>query len=263
MTASEQKARELLGQITEAYRNVLKENLVGIYEHGSLAFGCFRWEVSDIDFLAVVKRPLAQREKEKLIGILLEWTDQAPEKGFEMSVVLEGDVKSIRYPTPFELHFSNVHLERAQKDLTEYCRTMNGTDRDLAAHCMVTRKRGRTVFGEPIETVFGKVPWPDYLDSIRYDIGNASEEILENPIYMTLNLCRVMAAVEEDKMLSKEQGGVWGKEHLPERWKNLVQNALEAYRKGTTFCPDEDEAKAFAQEMVSKITEEWEEAQHE
>ncbi len=255
MTASEQKARELLGQITEAYRNVLKENLVGVYEHGSLAFGCFRWEVSDIDFLAVVKRPLAQREKEKLIGILLEWTDQAPEKGFEMSVVLEGDVKSFRYPTPFELHFSNVHLERAQKDLTEYCRTMNGTDRDLAAHCMVTRKRGRTVFGEPIETVFGKVPWPDYLDSIRYDIGNASEEILENPIYMTLNLCRVLAASCEGTVLSKEEGGRWGLDCLDDEWKKLIRGVLDAYAKGGEYSPDEETLKAFADDMLRRIDE--------
>ena len=28
-----------------------QENLTGIYVHGSLAFGCFRWEKSDVDFL--------------------------------------------------------------------------------------------------------------------------------------------------------------------------------------------------------------------
>ena len=253
MTASEQKARELLGQITEAYRNVLKENLVGIYEHGSLAFGCFRWEVSDIDFLAVVKRPLAQREKEKLIGILLEWTDQAPEKGFEMSVVLEGDVKSFRYPTPFELHFSNAHLKRAQKDLTEYCRTMNGTDRDLAAHCMVTRNRGRTVFGEPIETVFGKVPWPDYLDSIRYDIGNAEEDILENPVYMTLNLCRVLAAVRDRLVLSKEEGGRWALEEINQKWHGLISGALGAYGCSEAFAPEAAGLAVFAGDMLTEI----------
>ncbi|MBF0777492.1 nucleotidyltransferase domain-containing protein [Streptococcus cuniculi] len=35
-------------------------NLVGIYVHGSLAYGCFSWEQSDIDFLVVVKSPCSK-----------------------------------------------------------------------------------------------------------------------------------------------------------------------------------------------------------
>ena len=36
------------------YQTILGDNLVGIYVHGSIAFGCFHEEKSDIDFIAVI-----------------------------------------------------------------------------------------------------------------------------------------------------------------------------------------------------------------
>lgn len=247
------RARQLLYETAVEYREVLKENLVGVYEHGSLAFGCFRWEVSDVDFLVVVRKPLQQAEKEGLIRILMGKADRAPEKGFEMSVVLAEDVNPFRYPTPFQLHYSEFHREGAVRDLAEYCRRMNGADRDLAAHCTVTRARGRTVLGKEISEVFGEVPWDDYLDSIRYDIGNAEEDILENPVYMTLNLCRVLAAVRDRLVLSKEEGGRWALEEVNQKWHGLISGALGAYGRGGAFAPEAAGLAVFAGDMLTEI----------
>jgi streptomycin 3"-adenylyltransferase len=44
----------ILQQIKENYVEVIQDNLVGIYVHGSIAFNCFRWENSDIDYIVVV-----------------------------------------------------------------------------------------------------------------------------------------------------------------------------------------------------------------
>lgn len=49
-------AEALLQKIAVRYADILKGNLAGIYVHGSLAFGCFCFERSDIDFLVVTKR---------------------------------------------------------------------------------------------------------------------------------------------------------------------------------------------------------------
>jgi len=246
-------ARHLLYETAVEYREVLKENLVGVYEHGSLAFGCFRWEVSDVDFLVVVKRPIQQAEKECLIRILLEKAERAPEKGFEMSVVLAEDVDPFLYPTPFQLHYSEFHRESAVRDLTEYCRRMNGADRDLAAHCTVTRARGRMVLGAEISEAFGEVPWADNLDSIRYDIENAAEDILENPVYMTLNLCRVLAAVRDRRVLSKEEGGRWALEEVNQKWHRLISGALGAYGCSEAFAPEAAWLTEFAGGMLAEI----------
>lgn len=246
-------ARNLLKETAEEYRKILKENLVGIYEHGSLSFGCFRWEVSDIDFLAVVRRPLTQAEKEGLICTLLEHRESAPDKGVEMSVVLQEHLKPFVYPTPFELHYSNAHLDGYLRDVALYCEGMNGADKDLAAHCTVIREKGRTVIGEKIGDVFGEVPKSAYLDSILFDVESAEEDIPENPVYVTLNLCRVLAAAREGLILSKAEGGRWGADRLDGRWREFVLNALSAYENGSVFQPNAETACQFARMMLGEI----------
>lgn len=79
----------LLSEIKTGCRHLLGENLTGIYLHGSVAFGCFRWEKSDIDFLVVVKEELPHGIKRRLMDLILRLSESAPPKGLEMSVVLE------------------------------------------------------------------------------------------------------------------------------------------------------------------------------
>jgi len=250
---SERDARALLDEIAAEYQMILKENLVGIYEHGSLAFGCFRWAISDIDFLVVVRKPLKQHEKESVIRVLMNKRERAPVKGFEMSVVLAESLKPFIYPTPFELHYSEHHLEKIRGDLTAYCAQMHGTDQDLAAHCTVILAKGCTVAGADIVDVFGEVPRQAYLDSILYDVEQAETEISENTVYTTLNLCRVLAAVKERKVLSKAEGGRWGMEKLDEKWRELIGNALSSYENGTVFQIKAEKAREFAQSMLAEI----------
>ncbi len=84
---------------------------------------------------------------------------------------------------------------------------MNGTDRDLAAHIMITFHRGQCLWGEAIQDVFEDVGEKAYLDSIWRDIEHADEDIVETPVYTALNLCRVLAYKREKLILSKQEGG--------------------------------------------------------
>ena len=131
--------REILEKIKKAYSEILKENMVGIYVHGSIAFRCFNWDKSDIDFIVVAKRPLALSEKEALIRVILSLDPVCPPKGIEMSVVLAEVCRPFVYPTPYELHFSNAHKQRYQENLSGYCEKLQGVDMDLAAHFTVIR----------------------------------------------------------------------------------------------------------------------------
>jgi len=244
--------RELLDIIQSEYCDILADKLVGIYVHGSIAFGCFSWERSDIDFLVIVSAPLTQKEKEALISVLLNFENSAPPKGFEMSVVLESVCNPFVYPTPYELHFSNSYIESYKADLPAQCRSLNGTDKDLAAHITVTRAVGFPLCGKPVNSVFGEVSRENYIDSILYDIESAADEISRDPIYFTLNLCRVLAYLTDGLILSKEQGGKWGAEHLPCH-AALINNARAAYTDGCEFTAAEDKLQEFAEDMLRRI----------
>ncbi len=243
----------ILNRISEEYISILKDNLIGLYVHGSLAFGCFNPRKSDIDFLVVVKNVPTLDEKEKLINVLIELSPMTPPKGLEMSVVRNDICKNFVYPTPFELHFSNTHLERCQENLKEYCETMNGTDKDLAAHFTVVKNAGIVLCGKAIEEVFGNVQKEYFLDSIKYDIENAKEEIYKNPVYIILNLCRVLAYMSESLILSKEQGGLWGGAHLPPRFAPLIQTALKCYQSDENHFFEEPLSLDFCNYMYKRI----------
>ena len=64
------QAPALLQQIKNEYLAILGDTMVGFYVHGSLAFGCFSWERSDIDFLVVVSEEPTAGQKHALIRIL-------------------------------------------------------------------------------------------------------------------------------------------------------------------------------------------------
>lgn len=243
---------EILDQIKNIYKEILMDKLVGIYVHGSIAFKCFNWNKSDIDFLVVVNESLEQKEKESLISVLLDLNEYCPEKGLEMSVVLDKICKPFVYPTPYELHFSNTYRNEYKTNLVGLCEKLNGTDKDLAAHITVINKVGITLCGKDKSEVFAQVPKEFYVDSILYDVENADEEIEENPVYFILNLCRVLAYLESDQVLSKQQGGQWGIDNLPEIYRGLIKNALEEYSENAEFI-DCKSVKDFSKYMLNRI----------
>ena len=97
----------LLGRIGDRFQRIVGENLVGVYLHGSLAFGCLNPAASDVDVLVVVRDRLDATTKRRLADALIALSRDAPPKGVELSVVARAALREFRYPTPYEFHFSN------------------------------------------------------------------------------------------------------------------------------------------------------------
>ena len=142
-------------RFAERSAEILGENLVGVYLHGSAAMGCYNPAKSDLDLIVVTgespdddcKRAYMDMVME--IHALLSGKD-AGHSGIEMSIVRRNVCNPFVYPTPFELHFSAMHQEWYRRDPEDYIRKMKGTDKDLAAHFTVIRHRGRCLAGRQI-----------------------------------------------------------------------------------------------------------------
>ena len=244
---------KLIREFTESSAGILGENLTGVYLHGSAAMGCFNPAKSDLDFIVVVEKCPDDACKRAFMDMVVRLNSAAPAKGIEMSVVEKSVCDPFIYPTPFALHFSERHLDWYRQDPEDYIRKMKGTDKDLAAHFTVIRRRGRCLWGQPVEAVFGEVPREDYIDSIRCDVEDAREDITEDTMYLTLNLARVAAYLSDGLVLSKKEGGEWGLANLPDLYHPLLRAALEEYETGAAVRYDEDLAVRYAAYMLDRI----------
>ena len=243
----------LLDEFVLASRECLGEKLLGVYLHGSLSMGCFHPVKSDIDLLCVVNAPLTYEEKEKYILEIIRLNESAPEKGIEMSVVLDIHMKPFVHPAPYEMHFSCAHLENYKRDLKGTLSSLHGTDRDLAAHVTIINNYGKVLFGRATEDVFSVVSHKDYLDALIYDIENAKEDILENPVYTSLSLCRVLAYVKDGKILSKKDGALWAIKNVDKEHAPVAESALYAYLTGEDIGIEKQAAGEFAGYMLKRI----------
>lgn len=244
--------QQILDKIISSYYNILQENLVGIYLHGSLAMNSFNPLSSDIDFLVVVKDKLNFKEMRELIDVLLNLSENGPKKGFEMSVLLQEDTKQIKYPTPFILHYSDYHKYKYLNQLDYICG--DSDDPDLVAHIVILRKRGICLIGKPINEVFQEVPTKYYIESIKQDIMSSREGIINDPIYFILNLCRVLCFLQEGKICSKKEGGEWGCLNLPMEYLDTIHSALNTYNGNpTTFNVQSKILVDFADFMIKEI----------
>lgn len=133
--------QNMLDKIVDESKQIFGAELTGIYLHGSLAMGCFNPEKSDIDLIIVIKNSITGEQKLKFMNEVVELNKVAPSKGIELSIVKEAYCKEFHYPTPFELHFSKMHIQWFMDDPADYIRKMNGTDKDLAAHFKIIKLR--------------------------------------------------------------------------------------------------------------------------
>lgn len=243
---------DLTGKLVEKAYTVLGERLIGIYLHGSMAMGCFNPNKSDIDLIVVVNGDISDKQKLELMNEIVKFNSLAPAKGFEISFVKSEYCKPFVYPTPFELHFSPVHLDKFKASPEKYIKEMKGVDKDLAAHFTVINNYGKVLYGGKISEVFGEVPRDDYIDSIYYDIENAVLDITDNPVYVTLNLCRVLCFLCSGQCVSKADGGRWALSK-PDFDNDIINGALDCYLSDREFVYNLSELQGFAKKMLKAI----------
>lgn len=247
-------AEQLMRRIKLQYADLLTDNLLGIYLHGSLAAGCFHWERSDIDFLVVVRHALPAEKKIALVEALYSLREEAPPEGFEMSVVTEKACRAGGFPMPYELHYSSRWVRDYERDPRGFCERMHGEDPDLTAHVLSLYAYGTAVFGPSIPRVFAEAHREDALCAIRGDVADAGEHLHERPVYYVLNLCRALAYLRESLVLSKKEGGEWAMKHLDRTHQGVIQAALNAYQSGRDMFYDLGQAEDFCYDAMEELS---------
>lgn len=78
------KYSTLIDNFVQQNQNILGENLIGVYLHGSAVMGCFNDQKSDLDFIVVIKNSLSKSAKRCYMDMVINLNKQAPKKGIEL-----------------------------------------------------------------------------------------------------------------------------------------------------------------------------------
>jgi predicted nucleotidyltransferase len=239
------EAREQLRRLTSGLESILAADLVGVYLHGSLAFGCFNPQRSDVDVLAVTERPVADEKRQTLADLILASSGpkahaRHPPYPLEISLLTQDHLRPWRYPTRFDFHYGESHRARFEAGET---RPLSPADHDLAAHITVLREVGVALTGRPVLEVFPVVPRADYVDSLLRDLAWSRTERLT--LYTVLSASRVWATFVEDKVHSKLSGGLWALANAAAEFRPLIDRAVALYR-GEDGELDAEDVLAYA-----------------
>ena len=223
--------KDFIFNLQRKIAEIIKDDLIGFYIHGSLAMGGFNLNSSDIDVLAVTNKSMTVDVKRALAKLFLTYSSSP--YPLEITFLNKEQLIEWQHPCQYDFHFSEFWRERYVDDLLNGTdKFLNGhvqTDADLAVHITITNYRGVCVKGKPIDEVFPQIPASDYLLSIMGDFKECLENIEEDPIYCTLNMIRVYMYLQEGVISSKLEAGKWGRSTFPKEMKNTIKKVVECY----------------------------------
>lgn len=223
----------LLARLLPCVRDVLQENLVGVYLYGSVATGDFDTGVSDVDLLAVTSTDLSAAEFAAVRAMHLEVARDNPEweDRVEVAYLSVAALRSFRSQTsPIAVISPGepFHMKDA------------GTDWLANWYCV--RENGVALHGPPPHALIAPISREEFAQCIRdyaADWGDRIRDAREPKLqaYAILTMCRALHTHVTGEQASKKQAALWAQAKLPQ-WSALIQSALarrDAWRETQVF----------------------------
>ncbi|MCU9614817.1 nucleotidyltransferase domain-containing protein [Caldibacillus lycopersici] len=102
--ASRFNSKAFIFMLQKRILEILKDEVIGIYAHGSFAMGGFNPNGSDIDLLVVTTNSLTVNIKRELAKLFLLYS--ASPFPIEISFLHREQLNMWKHPCPFDFHYS-------------------------------------------------------------------------------------------------------------------------------------------------------------
>lgn len=225
------EVNEVLFKIVNGIKDILDENLIGLYLFGSLTYGDFDPDSSDIDLLALVNKPLNQHELELIKQLHAEigeyyqkWKDR-----LECSYMPIDMLKNILPPKEPRRYYNNGIF---------YDKAPYGNEWIINNYLLY--KYGIPLIGPNFKELTNPI---DIIEVQKACIGDLFQEWepktrdlewLDNShsrSYLVMNLCRILYTVISGKTGTKKVSAEWVKKKFGLPWSNLIKVA-ESWKYG-------------------------------
>lgn len=242
---------EVLNALTAGMASILGGNLVGVYLTGSLSYGDFNPENSDIDLLAIMKNPASQEQLEALkkMHVHVEQTHEKWAKRIECSYVPLDMLENIQPPqTPRPYVGEGIF----------YLEAPYGNEWIINQYLLY--KHGISLRGPDFKTLVQPIDVEDVREACIRDLFEEWEPKMTNPTYLqnshyqsyiVLNLCRILYTVMRHSTATKKASASWVKSEFGPRWNTLIQTA-ESWHYGTEMNLKEETIE-FIQFVVDRV----------
>jgi len=239
--------------LAEGIGKIFGDELVGIYLTGSLSYGDFNKERSDIDLAVVLKKPAQGEQIERVKKLHEDAEKKFPRwaKRTECSYIPLEMLQNISPPKEPRPYFGAGKFCPVAKYGNEWI-----IDQDVLYH------HGIALIGPEYKTLIAKlIESKDIIEARKRDLLEEWEPKTRDPAYLddphqqsylVLHLCRIMFTILTGKLASKPKSAEWMKKEYPE-WKNLIDEA-EAWRYGVEMKRQE-EVMEFIRFVVEKVKE--------
>jgi hypothetical protein len=221
-----QDINDILIRLSEGLKEILDEQLVGLYLTGSLTYGGFEHGSSDIDFLAVLEEQITDGQREHIKKLHAEINNFYPEwaKRTEGSYITRSLLENVEPPKMPRPYVNEGKM--SAKDLVY--------GQEWIMNLYVLYNCGVALVGPGPKQMFKPVSIATMrrasIKSLHENwkplLKNAS--ILENAhhrAYVILTLCRILHTAKNDGVASKRVASDWVKQAYGKPWSELVKEA--------------------------------------
>ncbi|HJS19224.1 MAG TPA: aminoglycoside adenylyltransferase domain-containing protein [Anaerolineales bacterium] len=218
---------EILNLLFTNVKEILKDQFVGMYLHGSLANGGFD-RGSDIDVIFVTQEDISEELFSALHAMHLNiakldspWAMQMEVSYIPIEALRRFDPTNILHP----------HIDRGNGEVLH--RMHHESDWMIQRH--ILRERGIVISGPDPKTLIDPVSPNDMRQAVLDGIPLWFNPILEDPSeinkrgyqsFFVLSLCRMLYTLKHGEILSKQAAAEWAKANLEARWTPLIDRAL-------------------------------------
>lgn len=239
----------LVEELLASVRAILGNHFVAMYLYGSLATGDFDTS-SDIDFVVVTDAELT----DDLFAALQAMHAQIAAGDSHWAIDIEGTyipLHALRRYDPANARYP--HLEWGTGETL----VIKQHDSDSLLQRHVLRERGLVLAGPPPQTLIDPVSADDLRGAMLDGLNEWWAPMLDDPSrfqsrgyqsYTVLTMCRILYTLESGTIVSKPTAARWAQETLGERWRPLIERALEG--RHTPQLPAEPEDIAATMDLI-------------
>ncbi len=215
------EVNNLLDELLKNMQNILGDKLVGLYLYGSLVWGDFDLNTSDIDLLAAVSSDISEQEFEGLKKMHDVFVDKHK---------MWNDRIEVRYISLLALQTFKVKSSPAVTISTGEPFHRIEVGNHWLMNWYMVREKGVILYGPAPNTIIEPITKAEFIESVQ-DHARSWSEWIKNmrrrkaQAYAILTMCRALYAYRNGEQSSKKQAALWAKKELPE-WATLIENAL-------------------------------------